>query len=101
MQKQLCEPSEDSAPQKQLPEPSEDSFPTKQLETIASALQSAKEDVTRVNVKKRLARLFRPRVDGTLLVPPELMEQYKDLEKRESLVDDFIQSGLAKDGVKD
>ena len=97
LQKKPCEDS----PQEQLQKkPCEDPGQKDACRAIASAAQTAQGDITRANVKKRLARLFRPRVDGSHLVPEELVQQYKDLDKREALIDDFIKSGLQKDGVE-
>ena len=66
-------------------------------QALKQGLASEAEDLNRKAVKKRLARMFAPRVDGTYLVPEELVQQYKDLSLREGLVDDFIASGLSKD----
>ena len=60
-------------------------------------LQNTVDSVKLVNVKKRLARLFTARADGTFLVPQELLEQYKDLKKRDALIQDFMKSDLDPD----
>ena len=69
------------------------------LSAVVQAADKQKDEVNRANVKKRLGRLLAPRVDGTFLVPQELVDQYKDLSRRDELVDEFIQSGLDKDCV--
>ena len=75
----------------------EEAGPLKPLPALAKAVANQKEELDRKTVKKRLSRLFAPRVDGTFLVPAELVEQYKDLGRRDQLVDDFIKTGLDKD----
>ena len=64
---------------------------------ILEVVRDAGEEVKRSVVKKRLARLFAPRADGTMLVPEELVKQYKDLNQREGLIDEFVQAGFDKD----
>ena len=54
-------------------------------------------DTSRSVVKKRLARLCEPRADGTFKVPKELVDQWKNLETREALVDEFVASDADKD----
>ncbi|CAE7794031.1 unnamed protein product [Symbiodinium necroappetens] len=44
-----------------------------------------------------MARLFAPRVDGSYLVPRELVEQYKDTALRPNLEEEFLKAGLDKD----
>ncbi|CAE7030231.1 unnamed protein product [Symbiodinium necroappetens] len=44
-----------------------------------------------------MARLFAPRVDGTYVVPKELVDQYKDLKQRPALEQEFLDAGLDKE----
>ena len=80
---------EQTAAEKPVPSPA--------VQGLVQGLAAQQEDISRKSVKKRMARLFAPRVDGSYLVPEELVKQYKDLSLREALVDDFIASGLVKD----
>ena len=75
----------------------EEAPPLQPLPALQKAVADQKEELDRKTVKKRLSRLFAPRVDGSFLVPPELLQQYKDLAQREQLIDEFINSGLDKD----
>ena len=64
---------------------------------VASAMEAVQEEVKMSSVKKRMARLFTPRVDGSFLVPKELVDQYRDLKQRPALEAEFLRSGLDKD----
>ncbi|CAE7310029.1 unnamed protein product [Symbiodinium sp. CCMP2592] len=64
---------------------------------VADAMQILQEEVKLSSVKKRMARMFAPRVDGSYLVPKELVDQYKDLSQRPALEAEFLKSGLDKD----
>ena len=49
--------------------------------------------------RKRLARFFAPRADGSHIVPEELLKVWNDPDqkKREGLVDEFLASNLNKE----
>ena len=60
-------------------------------------MEALQSQVSMSSVKKRMSRLFSPRVDGTFLVPKELVDQYKDLSQRAELEKEFLKAGLDKD----
>ncbi|CAE7266410.1 unnamed protein product [Symbiodinium sp. CCMP2592] len=66
-------------------------------DTVAACMDAFLGEVKLSSVKKRMARMFAPRADGTFLVPKELVEQYKDLKQRAELEKKFLKAGLDKD----
>ncbi|CAE7717972.1 unnamed protein product [Symbiodinium sp. CCMP2592] len=64
---------------------------------VATAMDAAASEVSLKSVRKRMSRLFAPRVDGSYLVPPELVEQYKNPNQRQALEQEFLKAGLDKD----
>ena len=54
-------------------------------------------EVKRSVARKRLARFFQPRADGTFRVPDALLAQFKDPKQKELMLDEFIQLSLDKD----
>jgi len=53
------------------------------------------------NEMKCLRRILTPRLDGSLLVPKEILESFKDLHNggRESVLKMWEQTGYQKDGI--
>ena len=58
--------------------------------------QQAVESITRAAAKKRLARLFAPRVDGTYAVDPQVAKLWCDTKQQNGLIDEFIALGYCK-----
>ena len=58
--------------------------------------QQAVEVITRAAAKKRLSRLFAPRVDGTYAVDPEVAKLWADTKQQTALIDEFISLGYCK-----
>ena len=67
---------------------------------VAECMQAMQSEVKLSSVKKRMARMFAPRADGTFLVPKELVDQYKDVNLRPELEKEFMKAGLDKDRAR-
>ncbi|CAL1138554.1 unnamed protein product [Cladocopium goreaui] len=48
--------------------------------------QPPPEELSRKAVENRLRRVMKPRADGSLLIPPEIVAQYKDLSTRDQVM---------------
>ena len=59
-------------------------------------LVEAANGVTKANVRKRLNRLFAPRVDGSYQVPESLALAWKDDANKDQMIQDYIDTGLSK-----
>ena len=85
-------------------QPTEESQPAKDREAtcmddkqVALAMKKAmQQDVSEANAKKRLARMMKPRVDGSYLLPKEVVDLYNNSAKRPELEAEFVRSGLDK-----
>ena len=65
--------------------------------SLSTNVAKALDELSRQSAMKRLGRLMRPRVDGSLLVPKELVDQYKDPNTKEKVIAEFIGCGGVKD----
>ena len=82
-------------------QPVKDSDPVKDSMDAAQAavimMKAMAQEVSDANAKKRLSRMMKPRVDGSYLVPKEIVDLYNDLAKRVEVEAEFIRCGLDKD----
>ena len=59
--------------------------------------QPPPEELSRKAVENRLRRVMKPRADGSLLIPPEIVAQYKDLSTRDQVMALFEKCGYSSD----
>lgn len=59
--------------------------------------QAPPEELSKKAVENRLRRVMKPRADGSLLIPPEIVAQYKDLSSRDKVMALFEKCGYSSD----
>ena len=71
--------------------------PATSLTSCKEIVEKGFECMSRLTAIKRLNRLVRPRVDGTFIVPEELVTQYKQASTKEDVIAEFIRCGGVKE----
>ena len=72
--------------------------PASEKKDLSDAIPALADQITRANARKRLNRFFKPRCDGTLLAPQNVVDAWnsKDEAQKESMIDQFLACGLDK-----
>ena len=73
------------------------SGPTNVEEATPDMPKVIQPQVSEANARKRMSRMMRPRVDGSYVVPKEIVDLYNNAAKRPELEAEFIRCGLDKD----
>ena len=91
-------PPTPSSSKESLPTPPPTMGPGKQMGSplATPSPKQAVEQISRDAAKKRLSRLFAPRVDGSYAVDAEVAKLWKDPKEQTALIDEFIALGYCK-----
>ena len=58
--------------------------------------QNVLEEVSLVNIKKRIHRLMQPRANGSLKIPKEIRDEWLQTDNQDKMVRDYVAAGHDK-----